>query len=159
MSNLANDTKLIGRLAADPRTFENSDGSKKVVMTLMIDRNYTNSKGETISDSIPVEAFIRKGIDGTGPYGYIHKGDLIGIGASLRQDRYTDKSGKEVFQLKVVAESLTFLESRAVTQARLAERVAKAEVENQKLAQAAVAAPAPAVAEEPALAADLPFGR
>lgn len=157
MSNLANDTKLIGRLAADPRTFENSDGSKKVVMTLMIDRNYANAQGKFLSDSIPVEAFIRKGVEGTGPYAHIHKGDLVGIGAALRQDRYTDKSGKEVFQLKVVAESVTFLESRAVTQARLAERVAQAETENRTLA--AAAAPAPAVAEEPAYAQDLPFGR
>lgn len=148
MANVANSTTLIGRLAADLKTFQNADGSKKVLGTLMIDRNFQNAKGETESDAIPFEAFIRKTVEGTGPYAYMHKGDQVAISASLRQDRYTGKDGREVYALKVVAEDVTFLESRSVTQARLAARTAQP-------AAAAVAVAEPAVATE--VESDLPF--
>lgn len=157
MSNPSNNPTLVGRLARDPQVLENSDGSKKVLMTVGIPRNYPNAKGEYGIDWIPVEAFIRKGIEGTGPYAHLYKDSLVSLGTTLQMDRYTDKAGKEVFQLKVVVESVVFLESRAVTQTRLAERVAKAEAEQKNLTRAA--APAPAVAEEPALVQDLPFAR
>jgi single-strand DNA-binding protein len=119
MANPSNSLQIVGRLAADPEVFVRNDGSKTVLFTVMADRNFQN-KGKYLSDAIPFEAFVPAHIEGNGPYGRTHKGDLVAINGALRMDRYTDKSGKEVFALKAVPESVTYLESRAVTQARQA---------------------------------------
>lgn len=155
MSNPRNNGVLVGRLANDPQVFENRDGSKKVRITLMVDRNYTNAQNERQSDAIDVEAFINKAANGTGPYANVHKGDLVSVQTTLRKDVYP-KNGETVYELKVVAEEITFLEPKSVTQARLAERVAKAEAENQALSTPA-AAPAAAATASPVQDEQLPF--
>jgi single-stranded DNA-binding protein len=157
MSNPRNNGQLVGRLARDPKVFENKDGSKKVLFTVFADRNYLNGQSERQSDAIPVEAFVRAQAQGLGPYANIHKGDLVAIGYVLRMDRYI-KGGAEVFDLKVIAEDVTFLEPRTVTQGRLAERVQAAEAQNQALhAQAPVTQQ---LAQVSAVGSDeqLPFG-
>jgi single-stranded DNA-binding protein len=156
MSNPRNTGQLIGRLARDPRVFENSDGSKKVLFTVYADRNFTNGQNQRDSDAIPVEAFVRSSTNGIGPFGNIHEGDLVGLSTSLRMDRYS-KGGSQVYETKVIVEDITFLESRSVSQTRLAERIAKAEAQNQALrvpapAPAAQPVPAPASAAQPAAA-------
>ena len=157
MSNPRNNGTVIGRLASDPRHFTNQDGSKKVVFTIMADRNWTNAQNERQADGIPVEAFVRAATQGLGPYSNIHKGDLVAVNTSLRMDRYT-RNGEPVFDLKVIAEDITFLESKAVTHARLAERVVAAETVN-KAAQAADGTPTvqPAVVTAGAVDEQLPF--
>ncbi|MEU6261829.1 single-stranded DNA-binding protein [Saccharopolyspora shandongensis] len=160
MSNPRNNGQLIGRLARDPKVFENKDGSKKVLFTIFADRNYTNTKNERPSDGIPVEAFVRAQTQGLGPYSNIHRGDLVAVGYALRMDRYT-KNGAEVFELKVISEDITFLEPRLVTQARMNERVQAAEAQNQALqAQASASAPVaqPAAAMSAVQDEQLPFG-
>ncbi|MFD2794590.1 single-stranded DNA-binding protein [Promicromonospora vindobonensis] len=160
MSNPRNNGTVIGRLANDPKVFENKDGSKKVLLTIFADRNYTNAQNERPSDAIPVEAFVRSQTQGLGPYSNIHKGDQVAIGYTLRMDRYS-KNGEQVFDLKVTAEDITFLEPRSVTQARLAERVVNAEAQNQAARQdqvhvaAAAAQPATSSAVQDE---QLPFG-
>lgn len=153
MSNPRNHGSIIGRLAQDPRSFANKDGSQKVVFTVFADRNYTNAQNERQSDAIPVEAFVRAQVKGLGPYGNIHQGDLVSVNYALRMDRY-NKNGSEVFDLKVVAEDITFLESRTVTQARLADRLKAVTEQNKAVAQQVqtVTAEASAVDEQ------LPFG-
>ena len=146
MSNPRNSGTVVGRLANDPKVFENKDGSKKVLFTVYADRNYTNAQNERGSDGVPVEAFVRAQTQGLGPYANIHKGDLVAVGYALRMDRYV-KNGNEVYELKVSAVDITFLEPKSVTQARLAERVAKAEQEN---TAARAAAPAQAQAQNQA---------
>lgn len=157
MSNPNNNPTLVGRLARDPQFFENSDGSQKVLITVGIARNYPDAKGEYGIDWIPVEAFIRKDVKGKGPFEYLFKDSMVSLGTALRMDNYTDKSGKQVYQLKVVVENVIFLDSRETADA-LAAKSRAAKVAVAEAAQAA-AAPAPAVAEEPAYAQDLPFGR
>lgn len=140
MSNPRNSATVVGRLTKDPVVFANQDGSKKVAFTLMADHNYTDAQGNRGADAIPVEAFVRSTTNGTGPFSSIHKGDLVAVNLKLRQDRYA-KHGVEVFELKAIVEDITFLEPRSVTQARVNERVAAAEAQNQ-----AMHAPVPAMA-------------
>ncbi|MFJ1954408.1 single-stranded DNA-binding protein [Streptomyces microflavus] len=164
MSNPRNNGNIVGRLANDPKVFENKDGSKKVLFTLFVDRNYTNAQNQRDSDAVPVEAFVRAQAQGLGPYANIHRGDLVTIGYTLRMDRYS-KNGEPVFDLKVISEDISFLEPRSVTQARLHERVQSAEAQNYTLqvqAQAQGPAPvdaaAPAVVHASAVGEKLPFG-
>ncbi|MFC9755207.1 single-stranded DNA-binding protein [Streptomyces sp. NPDC056921] len=161
MSNPRNNGTITGRLASDPKVFENKDGSKRVLFTIYAGRNYTNAQNQRDSDAVPVEAFVHAQTQGVGPYSHIHKGDLVAVGYTLRMDRYT-KNGEQVFDLKVVSEDISYLEPRSVTQARLNERVQTAEVQNQAIRReqaAPVAVVAPAVAHASAVQDEqLPFG-
>ncbi|MEV7952890.1 single-stranded DNA-binding protein [Streptomyces sp. NPDC088141] len=161
MSNPNSTASVIGRLANDPKVFENKDGSKKVMITAFVDRGYTDAQGNRISDALPFEAFVRAQTPGTGPFAHVHKGDLVALSYEPRMNRYT-KNGAEVFEVKLEIQNISFLESRATTQARLAERVTKAEAQNQNLqaqAPAPVAAAAPAVLHAASAVQDeqLPF--
>ncbi|GAB5079596.1 single-stranded DNA-binding protein [Arthrobacter sp. AD-310] len=128
MSNAANNGTLIGRLAADPKIFGNSDGSKKVLFTLYVDRAYRTADGKTISDQISTEAFVSSKVDGIGPFSYAHQGDLVALGTHIEQLPYTAKNGEIAYPAaKVVVDSITFLESRGATQARLAKRAVAAQ--------------------------------
>ncbi|MGW6605599.1 single-stranded DNA-binding protein [Streptomyces sp. NPDC055036] len=159
MSNLRNNGNIIGRAADDPRIFENRDGSKTVFFTIFAKRDYKNGQNVR-ADPIPFQAFVRAETQGLGPYSNIHKGDQVAVGYTLRMDHYY-KNGEEVFDLKVIAESIAFLESRTVTQARLNGRVQAAEAQNQAIQQkqaAPVAAAAPAIAHASAVQDEqLPF--
>lgn len=136
MSNPVNNGTVIGRLARDPKVFTNSDGSKKVAFTLFANRNFKNQAGETVADAIPVEAFVRKETDITKtPFAAIHKGDQVAVNTSLRMDSY-ERNGEDVYELKVIINSITFMESRRVVQDRLAQRVNAVEVTNEAAATA-----------------------
>ncbi|MFK0154117.1 single-stranded DNA-binding protein [Streptomyces sp. NPDC090493] len=161
MSNPNSTASAIGRLANDPKVFENRDGSKKVMLNVFVDRSYTDRQGNRISDVLPFEAFVRAETQGTGPFAHVHKGDLVGLSYEPRLDRYT-KNGAEVFAVKLEIQNISFLESRATTGARLAERVTKAEAQNQNLraqTPAPVAAAAPATVGHASAVQDeqLPF--
>jgi single-strand DNA-binding protein len=147
----ANTGNLIGRLAADPKAFENKDGSKKVVFTLYADRPYKKD-GKTISDAISVEAFVSNKTNGLGPFGFVNKGDLVALTTHIEQMPYTAANGETVYPpAKIVVDDVTFLESRGTTQGRLAKRtIAEAPAEG----AAAEAAPA---AEGSAYENDMPF--
>lgn len=117
----ANTGTLIGRLANDPKAFENKDGSKKVLITLYVDRPYKKD-GKTISDAISTEAFVNKATNGLGPFGYAHKGDLVAVSTHIEQMAY-DVNGETKYPApKIVIDDINFLESRNTTQARLAKR-------------------------------------
>lgn len=147
--NTRNFGSLTGRLARDPKVFSNQDGSKKVSFTIMADRAFKNRNGEVDSDAIQVEVFIRKETDfASTPYANIHKGDLVQVETTLRQNTYTDAQGTTHYGIVVRVESISFLEPRSVTQNRLAQRINEAEVQNEQVA--------PQAAEQP-VAEQLPF--
>ncbi|MEO3931383.1 single-stranded DNA-binding protein [Micrococcaceae bacterium Sec7.4] len=141
MSNAANNGTLIGRLAADPKAFENKDGSKKVLMTIYVDRNYKTADNKTISDAISVEAFVSNKTKDLGPFSYVHQGSLVALNTHIEQQGYTAANGEKVFgKTTVVIDDIQFLESRGTTQTRLARRA----VEGAPAAEGAAAEAAPA---------------
>lgn len=156
MSNPRNNGTVIGRLANDPKVFTNKDGSKKVLFTLMVDRNYTDAQNERQSDAIDVEAFVRAQTKDLGPYSNVHKGDLVAVGFVLRKDVYS-RNGQTVYELKVVSEDITYLEPKSVTHARLNERVKAAEEQNKAL-QGPTPQPVAVVQVSAAHDEQLPFG-
>lgn len=157
MANAANLGTLIGRLAADPKSFLNTDGSKKVLITLYVDRAYKNGKGETISDRIQTEAWIGSQVNGLGPFSYVHQGDLVAVSTHIEQQPY-EQNGETVYPApKIVMDEIKFLESRSTTQARMAKRAVAG---NEAAPAAAEAAPAAQAADGSAYdaEADAPFG-
>ncbi|MFE7117046.1 single-stranded DNA-binding protein [Streptomyces sp. NPDC057654] len=147
MPNPSSTASLIGRAAHDPKVFPNKDGSKKVMLTVFVERGYTDAQGNRNSDALPLEAFVRAQTTDIGPFRHVHKGDLVALSYEPRMNEYL-KNGKKVFELKLEIQNISFLESRATTQARLTKRVTEAEVRNQNLQARSmpVAAAAPAVA-------------
>lgn len=145
MANPLNNVNLVGRLAADPKVFTNSDQSRKVAFTVMVSNDFvTESTGKREAQAIDVEAFISKDRAGQdlGVYGLIHKGDLVAVNASLRSNNYTDKDGKKVYGMTVSVNRIQMLESRSVTKDRQASR-------EQEAPAAPVATPAAAPAAAP----------
>lgn len=128
---------LNGRLTKDVKAFENKDGSRKVFVTIAVDNNYAGADGKRGSQFINTEAFVPASVQGLGVFEHIHEGDLVGVLYHLESDQYT-KDGQTVYAQKVVIDSVDFKEPRNVTQARLAQRTAKAA----EAASAPVAAPA-----------------
>ena len=151
MSNAANNGTLIGRLAADPKAFENKDGSKKVLVTIYVDRNYKTADGKTISDAISAEAFVNAKTKDLGPFSYVHQGSLVALNTHIEQMPYQAANGEKVFgKTTVVIDDIQFLESRAVTQTRLARRAVEGAPAEEAAAEAAPA-------EGSAYENDMPF--
>ena len=130
MSNPANNGVLIGRLASDPKVFENADKSRRLLATVAVDDNFKNRAGERPTQFIQVEAFLPAGQ--TLGWNRTGKGDLVALNYRVDTTSYTDANGEVHYPVRLVVEGTpTYLEPKSVTDAR-------------KNSTAAVAAPAPA---------------
>lgn len=117
MTNPLNYGSLIGRLASDPKTFDNADGSKRLLATLAVDDNFKNRAGERQTQFIQVEAFLPAGAtlgwDRTG------KGDLLAIQYRVDTRPFTDANGEVHYPVRLVVEGTpNYLEPKSVTDAR-----------------------------------------
>lgn len=118
---------LEGRLAENPRVNVNSDGSKGVMITLIHDTGRKNKEGKAITSRINVRAFIRAGVESVTPYEMCHEGDLIGVQGEVRCDAPYMKDGVTIYPSQyILAQKMEFKESKSVTDARRAKKVAEA---------------------------------
>lgn len=126
MLNMRNYGVAEGRLTREPAVFQNSDGSKKIKLTIAAQDNYksTNEDGkkEKGSQFIQLEAFVPAGRDKT-VYDLMHKGDMVGAQYSIRSNTY-EKDGKPVYSQVLFIESVDLKETKATTAARAAKAVA-----------------------------------
>jgi len=121
------------RLAADPKVFTNSDGSKSVHVTVYVDRPYKNADGSRPSDRIQLETFLRAetAFEKT-PFAFMHQGDKVALEFELRSSTYADKATGEVIYSQVAhITDVELLDSRATTAARLAQRLNAAQTAQQ----------------------------
>lgn len=82
------------RLAADPKVFDNTDGSKKVMVTVYVDGRYTGADGSRPSDRFQLQTWIVPTTDyAKTPFAYLHKGDAAAFEYELRSLEYADKEG------------------------------------------------------------------
>lgn len=146
--NTRNHGTALGRLAADPRFFDNSDGSRTVRFTVLVDQDFTDRNGERGTDPVPVERFIPANRD-NGVFDMIHKGDLVEVSYRVTTDSYVDRAGERHFATKLIVSDVQMLESRKTTTDRLAKRVATQDAYNRAAQLAAPAAPAQAAPAQP----------
>lgn len=146
--NTRNHGTALGRLAADPRFFDNSDGSRTVRFTVLVDQDFTDRNGERGTDPVPVERFIPADRD-NGVFDMIHKGDLVEVAYRVTTDSYMDRAGEQHFVTKLIVADVQMLESRKVTTERLAKRVAQQDTYNRAAQLAAPAAPVQAAPVAP----------
>lgn len=148
--NPDNNGSVTGRLAKDPKSFKNKNDSTTVYVVVMADRPYKDKvTGKVPTDAVPIEAYIAPGKDVEETvYNLMHRGDLVKIDYAVRVSDPYEKDGKTVYPAAQLApEFVKLLEPKAVTQARLAKRVADAEATNQ--AVNAVSTPAEPATEAP----------
>lgn len=163
--NTRNAGTAIGRLASDPRFFDNKDGSRTVRFTVLVDQDYVNANGERGTDAVPVERFIPAD-RGNGVFDMAHQGDLVQVSYRATTDSYVDRNGERRYVTKLIVTDVQLLESRKVTTARLAKRAAEQDAQNRAAQAAQAAAPVQQVAPAPqtpvfaddALNASDPFG-
>lgn len=140
MANIRNIGIAEGRLTKDPVVFNNSDGSKKVMVTVAVQDNYKNSTtGERGTQFINLEAFISNKSKGLGAFDYMHKGDLVGFEYTVRSNNYTDKEGNAHYGQVLFIQSTDLKETKKSQAARATSNAAAA----------AADMPAPANEEEP----------
>ena len=159
--NTRNHGLAIGRLASDPRFFENKDGSRTVQLTVMVDQNWTRKDGSHGADAVPVERFIPA--DRTnGVFDMINKGDLVEVTYHVTTDSWETPNGRR-YATKIIADDVQMLEPKSVTNARLKARVREQEdfARAQQAQAAQMQTQAPAQVAQDQLPLDLnesPFG-
>ena len=144
-TNPRNTGIAIGRLASDPRFFENKDGSRTVRFTVLVDQDFVSANGERGVDAVPVERFIPAD-RGNGVFDMAHQGDLVQVSYRATTDSYVDRNGERRYVTKLIVSDVQLLESRKVTTKRLAKRAAAQDAQNRAAQQSAPVAPAPAPA-------------
>lgn len=102
-----------GRLVRDLAIFENSDGSRKVKMTLAVKDNFESGFDRSKqSQFIELEAYIKPGHQRS-VYDLIHKGDFIGVQYAVRSNTY-EKNGETVYNQVLLINSVDLKESKIV---------------------------------------------
>lgn len=105
---MLNKAILVGRLTADPELRQTPNGISVVSFSVAINRPYSRG-GERQTDFINIVAwrqtaeFISK---------YFRKGNMIAIDGTIQTRNYEDKNGNKRTAVEVLAENVSFVESK-----------------------------------------------
>ena len=108
---MLNQTVIVGRIVKDPELKETDSGKKVTNITLAVPRSFKNMDGLYETDFVPCILWEEKA---TLAKEYCHTGDIVGIKGRLQSRVVETEKGKRS-HLEVVAERLTFLSSKRVT--------------------------------------------
>lgn len=108
-TNVLNQIIIVGRLVKDPFIRETDSGIKVSNITLAVDRNFKNSNGEYETDFL--DCILWKGIAASTAE-YCRQGDLIGVKGRLQSRVYVNDNGDKKYTKEVVAEKVTFLNTK-----------------------------------------------
>lgn len=110
---MINTVILMGRLTADPDSGNIQSGTAYCRFTVAVDRKFVDkTTGERQADFISCVAwgktaeFVSK---------YFSKEKMIIVEGSLRNNNYTDKNGVKHYSYDVVADSVSFGESKSAS--------------------------------------------
>lgn len=120
---------VTGRLTRDVKILPNTKGSRKALFTVAAANNFKSKDGTKKSQFIPLEAFIGADKKDNGVYDKMHEDDLVTVEYAVVNNNYTktneDGSETPVYGITLMANSVQLLESKAVTDARAAAKVAQ----------------------------------
>ncbi|MDQ0154271.1 single-stranded DNA-binding protein [Robertmurraya andreesenii] len=106
---MINQVTLVGRLTKDPELKVTTEGSSVVNVTLAVNRNFRNQKGEIETDFVQCTIW-RKNAENLSLY--CKKGALIGITGRIQTRNYQNEEGVRKFVTEVIAESVRFIDTR-----------------------------------------------
>lgn len=104
-----NSVTLVGRLTKKPELRQTPQGVSVATFTIAVNRKFANQAGEREADFINVVIW-RKPAENVSQY--TDKGSLVGVEGSIRTRSYDAQDGTRRYVTEVVAESVTFLDSR-----------------------------------------------
>lgn len=104
---------IVGRLTRDPDLRYTSNGHAVANFTVAVNRPFRNEQGEQEADFINCVAW-RKQAENLA--NYMRKGSRVGVDGRIQTRSYDNDQGQKVFVTEVLAESITFLESRSESQ-------------------------------------------
>ena len=108
---MINKVILMGRLTADPELRQTPSGVSVCRFTVAVNRPYADKQtGERQSDFINVTAWRNTADFVTR---YFSKGKMIIVEGSLRNNNYTDQNGVKHYSMEVLADNVTFGESKS----------------------------------------------
>lgn len=106
---MINNVTLTGRITKDLEKHETGKGTSVVNFSLAVDRRFKNANGEHDADFIGIQAW---GMTADLLCKYCGKGSLIGIEGRIQTRNYENNQGQRVYVTEVVAENITFLDSK-----------------------------------------------
>lgn len=111
---MLNKVILMGRLCADPDFRQTQSGVPVCRIRVAVDRRFSNKQtGERATDFINVTCW-RQSAEFVSRY--FHKGSMIIVEGSLRNNDYTDQNGVKHYSMEVYADDVTFGESKRAAQ-------------------------------------------
>ncbi|WP_270649125.1 single-stranded DNA-binding protein [Limosilactobacillus mucosae] len=106
---MINNVTLTGRITKDLEKKETGKGTSVVNFSLAVDRRFKNSNGDCEADFIGIQAW---GMTADLLCKYCGKGSLIGVEGRIQTRNYENNQGHRVYVTEVVAENVTFLDSK-----------------------------------------------
>ena len=106
---MLNKVILMGRLTRDPELRTTPQGASVCSFSIAVDRGYVRQGEERQADFINIVAwrstaeFVSK---------YFVKGQMIAVVGRIQTRNYDDKDGKRVYVTEVVADEVSFTESK-----------------------------------------------
>lgn len=112
---MINNVSLTGRITKDLEKKETGKGTSVVNFSLAVDRRFKNSNGDREADFIGIQAW---GMTADLLCKYCGKGSLVGIEGRIQTRNYENNQGQRVYVTEVVAENVTFLDSKKSNQSQ-----------------------------------------
>lgn len=106
---MINKVILVGRLTKDPELKYLGDGKAVTSITLAVNRNFKNQKGDYDTDFLNCTLWL-KNAENTA--NYCHKGSVIGVTGRIQTRNYDNQDGTKVYVTEVIAEGVKFLSSK-----------------------------------------------
>lgn len=112
---MINNVTLTGRITKDLEKHQTNKGTSVVNFSLAVDRRRKNANGDREADFISIQAW---GLTADLLCKYCGRGSLIGIEGRIQTRNYENNQGQRVYVTEVVAENVTFLDSKKNNQSQ-----------------------------------------
>lgn len=106
---------LIGRLTRDPELRYTTSGQAVASFTVAVDRPFKNQRGEQETDFVSVVCW--RGL-AENVANHLHKASLVAVQGRVQVRSYETQDGQRRKAVEVVADTVRFLEPKAVREAR-----------------------------------------
>ena len=101
---------LVGRLTKDVELKTTTSGISVCSFTLAVNRRASKNSNQPTADFINCVAYKNTAeLMNT----YLHKGSQIGVEGRIQTRNYQDQTGRTVYVTEVIADSVTFLETKS----------------------------------------------
>lgn len=106
---MINNVVLVGRTTKNLELKQNSNGTSYVQFTLAVNRSFKTEDGKQQADFINCVVWSKQAENAAK---FVGKGALIGVEGRIQTRTYEDDNGNRHYVTEVVANKITFLESR-----------------------------------------------